>query len=215
MDQISLNADPRSAFGSRAARSIRARGRIPANLYGHEEGNLHFSLDAKAFSKFLEAGHRLVTIRLGEQEESSVVKEVQYDPLGTTLIHVDFTRVRLDEKIEVEVPIEPIGVPKGAAGGGVLEFPLKEVRITGFPQDLPEKYELNIETLELGQSIRLKDLSPPPNCSFTEDPELVVAAIAHPREEVAAPAADEEQAVQPEVIGKKKPEEEGESEAKK
>ena len=215
MDQISLNAAPRAAFGSRAAKSIRAGGRIPANLYGHKEENLHFSLDAKEFSRFLEAGHRLVTIRLGKQEESSVVKEVQYDPLGTTLIHVDFTRVSRDEKIEVEVPIEPVGVPKGSAGGGTLQFPLKEVRVAGFPQDVPEKYELNIEALELGQSIRLKDLPPPPNCTFTEDPELVVVLIAQPREEATATPSEEGQSDQPEVIGKKKSEEEGESEAKK
>jgi large subunit ribosomal protein L25 len=215
MDQIFLSADQRSAFGSRAAKNIRAGGRIPANLYGHAEGNVHFSLDAKEFSKFLEAGHRLVTIKLGDQEESSIVKEVQYDPLGTTLIHVDFTRVRRDEKIEVEVPIETIGIAKGTAGGGVLEFPLKELRVTGFPQDLPEKYELNIEALEMGQSIRIKDLAPPSNCSFTEDPELVVVAIAQLRDEEAAAASGEEPSTQPEVIGKKKTEEEGESEAKK
>ncbi|HVR75351.1 MAG TPA: 50S ribosomal protein L25 [Planctomycetota bacterium] len=216
MEQFVLSAEPRTQFGSRAVSILRKSGKIPGNIYGHAEANLHVSLDSREFSKFLEAGHRIVTIRLGEKDEHSLVKEVQYDALGTSLIHVDFTRIRRDEKIEVAVPVDTVGMPRGLTGGGVLAFTHKEVLVSGFPQDIPEHYILNIEALELGQIIRLKDLTPPPNCVFVEEPEIVVVSIVHQRVE-AAPVPVEALPAQPEVIGKKKeePAEGEEPEAKK
>ena len=206
MEQFVLNAEPRSQFGSRASKLVRESGRIPANIYGHKEENVFVSLDAKEFAKFLGAGHRIVTIRVGKKEEPSVVKEVQYDHLGTNLVHIDFTRIRRDEKIEVAVPIETIGIPKGLSGGGVLEFPLKEVLVSGFPQDIPERVTVSIEALELGQAIRVKDLSVPANCAFVDTPDKVVLTIVHQKVEI--PVAPVEAVVaQPEVIGKKKEEE--------
>lgn len=206
MEQFVLNAESRNAFGSRASKRIRETGRVPANIYGHKEANVFVTLDAKEFGKFLGAGHRIVTIRVGSKEEPSVVKEVQYDHLGMGLVHVDFTRIRRDEKIQVEVPIETIGVPKGISGGGVLEFPLKEVLVSGFPQDIPEHIAINIEALELGHVVRVKDLPATANCSYVDDPETVVVTIVHQTIEVPV-APVEGVPVLPEVIGKKKEEE--------
>jgi large subunit ribosomal protein L25 len=216
-DQIVLKAQPRTDMGTRAARRIRRSGLIPANIYGHKEEQLLVTVDAKELTKFLDAGHRFATLRVGDKDQRSVVKEVQYDALGARLIHVDFTRISRDEKLRVEVPVEAVGVPKGTAAGGVLVFPLKELLVEGLPDDIPEHYAVNIEALEVGQSIRVKDLQPPANCIFVVDPESVVLMVAQQREEVpTAPA--EVQPAQPEVIGKKKEElpEEGEApEAKK
>lgn len=209
MEQFVLNAESRSQFGTRAAKLLREQGRIPANIYGHKEANLFVSIDAKEFGKFLGAGHRFVTVRVGKAEEPTVVKEVQYDFLGTSMVHVDFTRVSRNEKVRVEVPFETIGMAKGVVSGGVLEFPLKEVLVEGFPQDLPEHIELNIEKLELGQAIRLKDVPVPASCAFVGDLEQVVIAVVH--QKVEAPTAPVEGApTQPEVIGKKKEEESAE-----
>jgi len=216
MEKIVFQAEPRKDLGTKAARRIRARGLLPANIYGHGVDQILVSIDAKEFTKFLDAGHRIATVRIDGKEERSVVKEVQYDALGSTLIHVDFTRISRDEKIQMSVPVETIGAPKGLSAGGVLVFPLKELDITGFPDDIPEHFPINIEALEVGQSIRVKDLTAPPKCEFVAEPESVVIMIAHPREE--APTAPVEAApVQPEVIGKKKEElvEGAEPEAKK
>ena len=205
MEKIVFQAEPRKDVGTRAARRIRARGLLPANIYGHGDAQILISIDAKEFTKFLDAGHRIATVRVNGKEERSVVKEVQYDALGSALIHVDFTRISRDEKIQMSVPVETIGSPKGLSAGGVLVFPLKELDITGLPDDIPEHFPINIEALEIGQSIRLKDLTAPAKCEFVADPESVVIMIAHPREE--APLAPVESApAQPEVIGKKKEE---------
>lgn len=216
MEQIVLNAEPRAKFGSREAEILRQSGRLPANIYGHKEANVLVSLDRKEFTKFLGAGHRFVTIRIGKKDEPSVVKEVQYDFLGTDLIHVDFTRISRNERVELEVPIETIGSPKGLSAGYVLDVPTKEVLISGFPQDIPEHLELNIETLELGQVIRLKDLPVPANCVFVGNPEQVIVTVIHKKLDVGA-TLPESVPAQPEVIGKKKEEgeESAEPEAKK
>jgi large subunit ribosomal protein L25 len=204
-DEIVLKTQPRTDLGKRAARRIRGMGLIPANIYGHKEEQVLVSLDAKEFTRFLEAGHRFATLRVGDKDERSVVKEVQYDALGAKLIHVDFTRISRYEKLRVEVPVETVGIPKGMASGGVMVFPLKELLVEGLPDDIPEHYSINIEPLEIGQAIRVKDLTPPTNCIFVADPESVVLMVTQQREEVpVAPA--EVQPVQPEVIGKKKEE---------
>lgn len=217
MEQFVFPAESRTQIGSKPSRMIRARGRIPGNIYGHKEANVLISIDYKEFAKFLGAGHRFLTLRIGQKDESSVVKEVQYDHLGSTIVHVDFSRVSRDEKVEVVVPIETVGIPKGLSGGGVLDFPMKEVSVSGFPQDLPEHITVNIESLELGHAIRLKDLPTPPRCVFVGNPESVILTVVH--QQVEAPVAPVEGApAQPEVIARKKdeePEEGAEPDAKK
>lgn len=217
MEEIVLKAEPRTELGTRSARRLRRGGRLPANIYGHKEENVLLTIDAKEFSRFLEAGHRIVSIHFGQKSERGVVKEVQYDAFGTTPVHADFTRIRSDEKIEVEVPVEPIGVPKGVSGGGVLMFPVQELLVSGLPADIPQRYQVNIESLEIGQFLRLKDLAPPPKCAFVGDADTVVIAVTQKREEIPVAAPVEGVPAQPEVIGKKKeePEEGEEPEAKK
>ena len=206
MAEFVLKAEPRTEFGTRNARRLRQKGRIPGNLYGHGTENLLVSVDAREFSKLMEAGHRILSIQMGPKRERSVVKEIQYDALGTGIVHVDFSRIRSDEKIEVLVPIETVGVPKGVTSGGVLSFQVQSVTVSALPDDLPEKYRLNIEGLEIGQMLRLKDLVPPPQCAFLGDPDTVVVAVVEKREEVVA-APVEVAPTQPEVIGEKKEEE--------
>lgn len=210
MEENILTAETRVHRGSRNAKRLRQQGRLPANIYGLGGDNILVSLDAKAFGKFFSEGHRMATIRIGDDVEHGVVKEVQLDPLGSELVHVDFERIRKDQAIEVEVPIELVGVPKGVAGGGVLSFSVQDLLISGLPADLPEHYRINVERLETGASIRLKELTPPDNCKILGDPETVIVGVLAKKEE-AAPAPAAEAPTQPEVISRKKEEaEEGE-----
>lgn len=217
MEEFVLEAEPRVATGSKAARRLRQSGRLPANIYGLGAENLCVSLDAKAFQKFFSQGHSFATIRIGDRLETGVVKEVQYDTFGTEILHVDFVRVRQDQEVEIEVAIETVGTPAGVVSGGILSFPVQSLRIACLPKDAPEKYVLPIETLQIGHVIRLKDLTPPPRCRFVGDPETVIVGVLHRREEVAAAAPAEAAPEEPEVIGKKKeePEEPEAPEAKK
>ena len=208
MAKFVLKAEPRAEVGSRALRKVRDAGRLPANIYGHKQANRLVTLDAKEIKGFIQAGHRILTVQVDGAEESGVLKEVQYDSLGAEVIHVDIARIDIHEKITMSVRIGTIGIPKGLNAGGNLDLPKQEVLVEGPASSIPEKIEINIESLDLGQTMRIKDLKPIPDCRYVEDPEQVVAAILLKRLEEPAPAVPGAPEM-PEVIGKKK-EEEGE-----
>lgn len=207
-----LEARGRSLTGSRAARRLRSQGLVPGNIYGHNEENVLVCVDAKEFRRFFEAGHRVLTLRVQDEkgaattEEHNVVKAVQYDSFGLDILHVDFTRVSADEKIDMEVPVETVGIPKGVANGGLLDMPLKQVLVRGRASDLPERLEIVAEDFEIGHAVRIKDLKVPEGCEFVQDSELMVLHVSPPRgsEE---PQPEAEGPNHPEVIGRKKPEE--------
>jgi large subunit ribosomal protein L25 len=211
MAKFVLKAEPRAEVGSRAMRKVRGAGRLPANIYGHKQANRLVTLDAKEIKQFIQAGHRILAVQVDGKEESGVLKEVQYDSLGTEVIHVDITRIDIHEKITMSVRIGTIGIPKGINAGGNLDQPKREVLVEGPASSIPEKIEINIESLDLGQTLRIKDLKPIPDCRYVDDPEQVVAAILLKRIEE-APAVPAGTPEMPEVIGKKKEDEEEEAE---
>lgn len=214
MEEFILKAKLRSEFGSKAARQLREQGLLPANIYGHNQKNLAVSLDEKEFARFFEAGHRVAVIQADGNTEHGVVKEVQYDAYGDSLVHVDFSRISRDERIVMEVPVETLGVAKGVAGGGVLEFPLRELRVEGPAHAIPEHFEINIEELKVGEHIRVRELTPPSDCRFVDDGELVVIGVSATRATVVE-AVEEEAMSEPEVVGRKKEDEEGTEEEEK
>jgi len=200
MEKHVLKASRRDAVGKLAVRRLRREGLVPGNIYGHSEPNLNISLEATAVESFLDAGHRVVTVDVDGKEETSVVKEVQYDGLGSHIVHVDFARVSRFEKIELEVPIDLFG----NVANGVVDFPKKEVLVYALASDLPERIEVRISDLKIGDIVRLKDLPVPPRCEFLDEPDAVILSVTEPKEEV---VAGEAAVVEPEVIGKVKDEE--------
>ncbi|MBI4586515.1 MAG: 50S ribosomal protein L25 [Planctomycetes bacterium] len=212
MKEYVFKAQKREKFGKRSAALARAQGLLPINIYGHKQENQHLCMDYKAFEKFLLQGHRILTIEFDGQKEHGVVKEVQYDHVGTRLIHADIARVDLTEKIVMTVPVTTLGIAKGQSAGGILEINLKELPIEGPANAIPEKIEVPIVHLEIDQLLRVKDLTPPAGCRIARDPEDVVLAIHEKRIPIfETPVGPVEM---PEVIAKKKEEpEEGEEAA--
>jgi large subunit ribosomal protein L25 len=212
MAKFTLKAEPRIKLKRQGLEKLRAAGRLPGNIYGHKKPNRLISLDKKEMQQFIQAGHRILTVAVDGVEEEGVLKEVQYDSLGTDLIHIDITRIDIHERISMSVRVETVGVPKGIAAGGNLDLPKREVLVEGPASSIPEKIQVRIEHLELGQALRIKDLAPIPECRYVDDGEQVVAAILLKKLEEVAPAAPAAATPEmPEVIGKKK--EEGEPEA--
>ena len=212
MKQFVLKAQPRDQLGSRSSAKIRAAGRLPANIYGHKQPNQHISFDFKEFEKFFHQGHRLLTVDLGGASDHGVIKEVQYDHLGTNIVHVDVARVDLQERITLNVPVETVGIPKGLTAGGSMDISLQTVHVEGPAQSIPEKIEVQVAELELGAVVRVKDLPVPEGCVFQHDGEDAVLAIHETRavetvEEDVEPS--EGTAALPDVIAKKKEEEDG------
>ncbi len=203
MEEFVLKGLPRADCGKKASRHLRQDGRLPVNIYGHKEDNLNATLDEREFRRFFEAGHRIATLDIDGKQEHGLVKEVQYDGLGSAILHVDFTRVSKDEKIEIEVPFSLLGV----VAAGVMDFPHKEVKIQGLPASIPEHIELGVGDLKIGDSIRVKDVPVPAGCTILDDSDLVVLAVHAPKGiEALEEAPSDVAASEPEVIGKPKEE---------
>lgn len=205
-----LKATARVAAGSRKSQALRGKNLIPAIIYGHGQTPEPISLDRHEIEQVVKHGERLMEIQLEGKSQNALIKEVQYDPMGNSVLHVDFARVNLDELVKVTVPIHLRGTPAGATEGGVLQQTVAQVTIEVMVRSIPEDIRVNVEHLKLGDKLTIKDLPLPAGAKAMQDGDIIVATVSLVAEEVAAPA--EEAPTAPEVIGEKK-EEEGEEAA--
>jgi large subunit ribosomal protein L25 len=203
MDEIILNTEMRTDYGRKAAKGYRADGLLPANIYGLGKDNLTVTVNRREFSQIFMAGHRIFTLEVGEAKEQGVIKEVQYDAMGSELLHVDFTRIDIHQKITLAVAIEVIGT----VANGVLDVPMKEIKVEGLPAGFPSSVSINVLEMKIGDVLRVSDLEAPEGCIFAEEPEALVAQVSaiieEEAEEVSAEEGEEGGGTdEPEVIGK-------------
>jgi large subunit ribosomal protein L25 len=212
-ETVGLVAKPRQENGSQAARRLRRKGFVPAILYGHKEATIMLTLNLDDVTKALRHGARVVDLKTeGGKEEKAFIRELQWDHLGKSLLHVDFTRVSLDERITVTVRLELRGIAPGVNAGGVLDQPLHELEIECLAISIPESIRVNIAELQMGSVIHVKDLHLPEGITTTADPDAIVVHVTTPVTEVEPGAIPEAGgSAEPEVIGKAKEEEESES----
>ena len=205
---IQVTAKPRSELGSRANKRLRDAGLLPGVVYGHKEAVVPVTLPRKELVSHLNRGAHVFELALEGKNERVLVKEVQYDHLGLEVIHVDFARVSLDEKVEVTVPIELKGTPKGEADGGVLQQIVSELEVECLVTEIPDAIRHNVSELALNDVLHIRDLKLPPGVRAIPDGDVIVATVKEIAEtEVAADA----ETAEPEVIGRKAGEEEAEA----
>jgi large subunit ribosomal protein L25 len=197
-----VSAKSRKELGTRANRRLRDAGLLPGVVYGHKEAIVPVTLPKKEVVDHLTRGAHLFDLTLDGKNEKVLVKEVQYDHLGMEVIHVDFARVSLDEKVKVTVPVELKGEPKGAADGGVLQQVIKELEVECLVTEIPEAIRHNVSEMALNDVVHIKDLKLPAGVKALLDGDLIVATVKEILE-VVAPVAAEEGAAEPEVIGRK------------
>src|SRR5438132_3807384 len=121
---VALAAAPRAGSGSRAAAKLRKAGCVPAVVYGHKEANLSVSVDAEELDRAIRVRHaRVLNLQIDGKTETVLIRELQWDHLGRTMLHADFARVSETDRVRVSVPVELRNAPK-VTGGGVLDQPL-------------------------------------------------------------------------------------------
>lgn len=202
---VTLVTEPRTGTGSRAAQKLRKSGRIPAVIYGHKEAVVPVTVDAKELHRAIVLLHaRVLDLKLGDKTETVLIRELQWDHLGSAMVHVDFARVSRDERVRVTVPVKLKNAPK-SMGGGVLDQPFHQVHIECLAVAIPDEITIDITNLTMGQPIHVSDLVLPEGVKVLEAPEGVVVQLKLPGVE-AAPvvAADATAATGPEVIKKEK-----------
>jgi large subunit ribosomal protein L25 len=219
-----LKTEPRAQIGKGAARKIRAGGRVPAVVYGRDVDPLHVSIDAKELFHLLhtDAGMNvLVDMKVNSDTFLAMPREVQRDHIRGQFLHVDFLRIKRDEKIGVEVPIHLVGESHGVKEGGVVEHHLWTLHLECFPQDVPTSIEADITALGINESLKVLELEIPDNLTLLTSPDEVIVSVVPPQilrveEEVAAEAEEEAAAAEAEAAegaeGEQAPQEGGESE---
>ena len=212
IEALSLQAEPREQTGSKAAAAVRRKGRIPAVVYGHKEVPVAISLDAHDFVEGLRHGHRLLDVAIAGNAEKMIIKELQYDYLGRTIIHADLIRVDVTERIKVEVALEIKGVPKGTQEGGVLESHMDHVEVECLAIDIPESIVVPVKDLDVGQSIFARDVKLPEGVKLMSLPDIIVATCRVLAEAKTTEQIEAETPIAPEVIRERAPTaEEGEA----
>ncbi len=210
MEIVTIQASVRQPKGSRVARSLRETGSLPAIIYGHKEPPEAVALTAHEVELALAHGARMLQVNVSGRVRPCLIKEVQYDHLQRSPIHLDLTRVNLTERVKVRVGIELKGVPKGVSEGGVLEQHLAAIEVECLVTEIPGTLHPVVGHLGLGESLLVKDLVLPAGVRTVSDPEDRVASV---RELVEAPVAPllvegAEGPVEPERIGRVRKEEE-------
>jgi large subunit ribosomal protein L25 len=205
-----VTAEPRTQLGSRANKRLRDSGKLPGVIYGHKEAVVPITLPKKEVVNHLEHGTHLFAVSVSGKSENVLIKDVQYDHLGIEVIHVDFARVDLNERVEVTVPLELKGEPKGTEEGGMLQQIVAELEIECLVTDIPHSIVHNVSDMGLDSVLHIKDLKLPAGVKALQDEDLIVATVKEVVEEAPTEAVEGESA-EPEVIGKKP--EEGEEAA--
>jgi len=215
MEITTLTAEPRPVSGTREAKRLRAIGRVPAVIYGHNEPPESISFLLHDVEWALQHGARTLPVTTGKGMKQYLIKEVQYDHLGATPIHLDLARVDLDERVQVQVGIELRGTPKGVAEGGTLDQYLASIEVECLVTAIPDTLHPMVTELGLGDVLLVKDLELPPGVVALTAPEDRIAAVREVMVEAEAEAEEEapaEGAGEPERIGRvRKEDEEGDS----
>ena len=205
-DSVVLDVQERNRVGSNAARQLRKTGFVPGVMYGHEEKTLSLAVPGDTLYKAIRHGVRVYDVKLKEKTQKVLLRDVHWDALGHDILHVDFYRVKADEKITVEVRVELRGTAPGIAAGGALVQPIHHLSVECLVLSIPESIRVPVDKLQLNESIKVRDLTLPEGVVVKNDPDAIIVQVSPKVEEVAAPAAPAAEQAEPEVIGRVKEE---------
>jgi len=201
MTEFDLHVELREKIGHYKAKVLRRNGKIPAIFYTHgEDSSVPLILDEKEFINLLHSEVNILNVIFPDgKTKKSILREVQRDVVSGKTIHVDLMGIKLTEKIRISIPVILTGTPIGVKEGGILEHLLREVEVEGLPLDIPEHIEVDVSQLNIGDTIKLEDISIE-KTRFITDIHHALANVIHPKliveevvaEEAAAPEAGEE-----------------------
>jgi large subunit ribosomal protein L25 len=224
-ERIKLDVTPREESGSAVSRRLRAAGMIPGVLYGAGKKAHPFSVEERELRRVLTGEHGLhaildVVFDGQKTAHHAVLKDYQLDPVRPRLLHIDLHEVRLDQVIQTQVAVEVVGESPGVKEGGVLTLVLRDVNVEALPMEVPDRIELDISSMTIGDSLRISDLVVPESVTLLDDPEAVVTTVTPPTKveepEVVEEEEEElegEEAVEGEAEGEAAPEGEAEGES--
>jgi large subunit ribosomal protein L25 len=191
-ETVNIVATPREGkFNKNAARRVRVAGKIPAVVYGAGKDAIAVTVDPKAIIKILhsESGHNTIFDLdvTGNGTTKVMIVDWQYEPIKSSLLHIDLKRIAMDKAMRVRVPIQLIGTSIGVkTQGGVLEHVMREVEIECLPGDIPSHLDVDVSGLELFGALHVSDLPHSGSIKYLGEEDATVAHVTSIKEEVAA-----------------------------
>ena len=180
VERLAIRAETRTKTRTRESRRLRRGGRVPAVVYGAAETE-SISLDTKEAQRLFRHASESTIISLSTDagERDVLIKDYQTDRITDTLLHIDFLQVVAGQALRTHVPLHFIGIPIGVREGGILEALLRELHVECLPKDLPESLDVDIEGLDSGDSIHVRELDTPDRVRVLSPPDQVVCLVAH------------------------------------
>lgn len=174
-----LSAQKRERTGSRYSQRVRNAGGLPAVLYGHKQEPVSISLDAHTAIGFISKGEKVFHMDLDGDKQYVLLKDIGYDYLGTNIIHVDFARVDMDERVDTKAHLKFVGEAEGLkTSGAIMMHPITELQLNCTVTNLPDDIVIDISDMQVGDSIHASDITlPKDTMKLITDPGAVVAQI--------------------------------------
>ena len=220
MSEIAVSAEVRKEVGKQAKQLLRV-GKVPGIYYGHGQKNIPLTMVELTLKPlYRSSAAAVINLTLDDgSKHMCVLRDVQFDPVTDRPVHFDLFGLNENEELTIELPVTVTGTAKGVRDGGILQHILHKLKIVCLPKDIPDRLEINVETLEINKSIHVRDLTIP-NVKVLENENSTVVAVVPPTvlkepEPVPGAVAAEAAPAEPEVIAKGKKPEEGDEEAGK
>lgn len=212
MAEIVLEVARREATGKEVAKKLRRAGKLPAVVYGGHRDPVSITVDEKDLSDLIrksEHGARsvfLLHLAGSDQKRHAMIKDVVVDPITHKMQHVDFVRVLMDEKVRVAIPIHHEGTSAGVKLGGMLDFQIRELHVECLPGQIPDEIKIDVSPLNIGDVLRVQDLTLPEGVKVLEDAERVVVSVHGRKVEEETTTEEEGEIEEPELVKKGKSE---------
>jgi large subunit ribosomal protein L25 len=178
-----LNVDIRKEQGTSAARRTRLQNKVPAVVYHSGAEATPLSVDKISLNKALRTGQMIFEVNVEDKDQFVLVKEIQYHPVTDEIIHIDFQKVKEDEKISLEVAVRSSGESKGVKLGGLLVQMLNSVTIKCKPAEIPEFLEIDVTDMEMNTNLFVKDITLPGDVEMLTADDIAVVSVQEPKEE--------------------------------
>ncbi len=191
MEKVAIQGEIRSNLSKSATRQLRREGKVPCIIYGGND-NVTFYADSLSFRDIVyTADFKLAEITVDGKTHTCILKDLQMHPVKDTIEHIDFLRLIEGTPIKVDIPVRCVGASPGVKLGGKLQQKIRRVKVKTLPKDIKDHLQVDISSLELGQSVRVRDIEVGEDMQIMNPAAAPVATVDIPRALRSAAAKEE------------------------